>query len=72
MAYGASDWIILPGKVIAYSNNKREVLEFFLNAFYGVLKGSSKETKKKFGVSDQQIEKWYNEKKTIKIWRSLL
>ena len=63
LAYGASDWVILPDKVIAYSNNKRKVLEFFMNAFYSVLKGSSKETKNKFGVSDQQIEKWYKLRK---------
>lgn len=59
LAYGASDWIVLPGKVKAYSTNKRKVLEFFLNAFYNVLKGSSNDAKRKFSVSDPQIKEWY-------------
>lgn len=63
LAYGASDWIILPDKVKAYSNNKRKVLEFFMNAFHNVLKGSSKDAKKKFRVTDSQIEAWYRLRK---------
>ncbi len=63
LAYGSSDWIILPGKVKPYSKNKKNVLDFFMNAFYSILKNSSKEAKKKFGVTDQQIEKWYKLRK---------
>ncbi len=59
LAYGPSDWIIMSGKVEPYSNNKRNVLDFFVNTFHNVLKDASKEAKKKFGVSDRQIEEWY-------------
>ena len=61
--YGSSDWIILPGKIKAYSNNKKNVLKFFINAFLDILKNSSKDAKRKFGVSDKQIKEWYELRK---------
>jgi SAM-dependent methyltransferase len=63
LKYGGSDWIILPNSVQSYSLNKKKVLEFFINAFYGVLKGSSDSNKKKFNVSKKQIEEWYKLRK---------
>ena len=60
LAYGSSDWIILSGNVKDYSKYKKNVLEFFVNAFYNVLINASNDTKKKFNVSDKQIEEWHN------------
>ncbi len=63
LGYGSSDWIILSGNVKPYSKNKKKLLEFFINAFYRVLKSSSKEAQKKFNVSEKQIEDWYKLRK---------
>ena len=61
--YGSSDWIILPGNIKPYSKNRRKMLKFLTDAFYKILKGSSTEAKKKFNVSEKQIEDWYKLRK---------
>jgi hypothetical protein len=57
--YGSSDWIIPSEDMKPYSKNKRKVLKFFIDAFYNVLKDSSKEDQKRFSVSGKHIEDWY-------------
>ena len=58
LAYGSSDWVIPPGRAINYSENKRNVLGFFVDAFYEVFKSADSKVQKKFGITNDDIKNW--------------
>jgi len=61
LKYGKSDWYV--GKKYCSSKNSMKMIMRFVNDFYGLFKDSPVNIKKKYSVTNKDIEDWYNLRK---------